>query len=73
MTLEWQDKRTDDRGYQSRCNRYRVDSIDKDGREVWQVWKLVPGGNWFAPLTRPDLDEASARAAAEADAQARVA
>lgn len=69
MPLEWQDKRTDERGYRSACNRYSISGITIDGEEFWQAWKLVPGGAWFAPLSRPDRSEEAARAAAEADAE----
>lgn len=73
MTLEWQSPRTDERGYRSQCNRYSVCSITQDGIETWQAWKLAPGGPWFAPLALGLETEDDARAAAESDAQARVA
>lgn len=73
MAIEWQDKHTDERGYRSRCNRYSVCSITQDGLETWEAWKLAPGGPWFAILASKLPSEGAARAAAEADAQTRVA
>ncbi len=73
MKLEWQNKRTDERGYKSTCNRYSVCSIGDGAGERWEVWKLAPMGSWFAPLHVGLLTEQEARAAAEADAQTRVA
>lgn len=72
MQLEWQNKRTDERGYRSTCNRYSVSSINVDGTERWEAWKLVPGGNWFAPLAMNLPDENAARAAAQTDFDARL-
>ena len=69
MTLEWQDKRTDERGYKSTCNRYSVCSITNNGVETWEAWKMVPGGAWFAPLATNLPNESEARKAAEADAR----
>jgi len=71
VKLEWRDKRTDERGYRSVCNRYSVCSVTLDGEEFWQAWKLVPGGAWFAPLSLTN-SEAGARAAAELDAETAV-
>lgn len=65
MPLEWQDKRTDQRGYLSTCNRY---SLCPDVDEHWQVWKIAPGGAWFAPLATGLPTEALARELAQADA-----
>jgi hypothetical protein len=70
VPLEWQDKRTDERGYLSTCNRYMVCPAP-DGPETWQTWKLVPMGSWFAPLATGLPDEAAARAAAQADLASR--
>lgn len=64
--LEWQDKRTDERGYRSTCNRYMV--CEDDARR-WQAWKLVPMGSWFAPLMTGLLTETEARAAAQKDSE----
>jgi len=71
MTLQWDDKRTDERGYRSTCRRYSVCSITTDGVETWEAWKMVPGGAWFAPLVNGLATEDAARAAAEADARGR--
>lgn len=71
MTLEWQDKRTDERGYRSTCNRYSISSVTLDGEEFWQAWKLVPGGAWFAPLKLAKT-EAEAVAAAESDVETAI-
>lgn len=73
MPLEWQNPRTDERGYRSQCNRYSVCSITQDGRETWQAWKLAPGGPWFAPLALNLTTESEARLAAELDAERCVA
>lgn len=63
--LEWQDKRTDEPGPRSSCNRYMV---MLDG-ERWQTWKMAPGGCWFRPLANGLPTEDAARAAAQADAE----
>jgi hypothetical protein len=68
MKLEWQDKRTDERGYYSTCKRYSVCSVGSGEDERWQAWKLAPGGAWFAPLETNLLSEQAARASAQADA-----
>lgn len=67
MKLEWQDMRTDERGYRSTCNRYSVCAITIDGIEHWETWKLAPGGPWFRPLKSGLADETEARAAAQED------
>lgn len=69
MTLEWQAPRTDEPGYKSSCNRYMVCQSE----DIWQTWKLAPGGAWFALLGNNLSDEFDARAIADADAQRRVA
>lgn len=70
MNLEWQDKRTDENGYRSTCNRYMV---CEDPAQHFQTWKLVPGGSWFAPLATGLPTEALARELAERDAETRAA
>lgn len=69
MTLQWQGKRIDERGYKSVCNRYSVCSIVYNDVETWEAWKMVPGGAWFAPLAIGLRSEDEARKAAEADAR----
>ncbi len=73
MPLEWQNKRTDERGYRSVCNRYSVNSIGEGKHERWEAWRMVPGGAWFAPIVVGLMSEAEARAAAESDAESRAA
>lgn len=70
MKLEWQDKRTDEPGYTSTCNRYMV-ALGDDQR--WQTWKVAPGGCWFRPLANGLPTEDAARAAADADAETALA
>lgn len=65
MALEWQDKRTDEPGYRSTCNRYMV---AQDDNALWQAWKLAPFGSWFRPLKSGLLTEQEARTAAQEDA-----
>lgn len=65
MTLEWQDKRTDEPGYRSVCNRYMV--CCEENR--WQTWKMAPGGVWFRPLASGLVTEEAARWVAQADAE----
>lgn len=69
MPLEWQNKRTDEPGYRSACNRYMV-AVGDDAR--WQTWKIAPFGCWFRPLKSDSLTEDEARAAAEIDAETAV-
>lgn len=66
MRLEWQDKRTDEPGARSSCNRYMV---LLDDNQHWQTWKMAPGGCWFWPLKSGMLTEDEARAIAEADVE----
>lgn len=56
----------------TKCRRYTVGSSLVDGREVWETWKMAPGGPWFAILAKNLTDERAARAAAEADAETAV-
>jgi len=69
VQLEWQNKRTDERGYRSACNRYLVCQAAEG--ESWQTWKLVPMGSWFAPLATNLPDEQAARTAAQMDVESR--
>lgn len=73
MTLEWHDKRTDERGYCSRCGRYSVSSKGEGANERWETWRMVPGGAWFAPIAVSLMSESEARLAAELDVESRVA
>lgn len=61
MSLEWNDKRTEDRGYRSKCGKYSVCSITIDGHERWEAWKMVPGGAWFRPIAINLASETAAR------------
>ena len=47
--------------------RYSICRAADDG-SIWQVWKLAPGGPWFAPLDLHLASEEAAKARAEEDA-----
>ena len=69
--LEWQNPRTDERGYRSTCNRYSISSTGDGAEERWQTWKLVPMGAWFAPLATGLMTELEARKCAQLDLDSR--
>lgn len=56
----------------TKCRRYTVGSSVVDGRELWETWKMAPGGPWFAILAKDLANESAARAAAEADAESAL-
>jgi hypothetical protein len=66
MTLEWQRIHPDAIGSHSKCRRYSV-CADNDEKTIWQVWKLAPGGPWFALLAKNLPNEEAAREVAEQD------
>lgn len=65
MSLEWQKTHPDASGSHTKCKRYTI-CVDPNG--AWEVWKLVPGGIWFAPLGRNLGSEDEAKQCAEEDA-----
>jgi hypothetical protein len=69
VTLEWHDKRTDERGYRSKCGRYSVSSIGDGPSESWEAWKLAPGGPWFAQIAVGLRTEQAAQDVCELNSQ----
>jgi hypothetical protein len=67
MTLEWEI--VSPSAARTKCRRYTVGSSVVDDRELWETWKMAPGGPWFAILAKDLADENAARAAAERDAE----
>jgi hypothetical protein len=67
MTLEWTKIHPDASGSHTKCKRYTTCRAADDG-SIWEVWKLVPGGIWFAPLANNLPSEDEAKDAAERDA-----
>jgi len=67
VTLEWQPMPEGARGYLSSCRKYSVCSVTIQGQELWEAWKLAPGGPWFAPLQLGLANEEDAKRAAEED------
>lgn len=65
--LEWQKVHPDAVGSRTKCGRYTTCRTVDDGSS-WEVWKLAPGGPWFAQLGQklPSEDEAKKRAEEDA-------
>lgn len=53
------------------CCRYTVCSITQNGKTTFEVWRVVPGGAWFAPLQMGIESREKAHVIAEADAETR--
>lgn len=68
--LEWKPMQGAER---SICCRYSVCSITQNGVETFEVWRVVPGGAWFAPLQMGIESREKAREIANADAEKRLA
>lgn len=67
MQLEWQKHAPDAVGSHTKCRRYTTCRTNNEGT-LWEVWKLAPGGPWFALLGKNLPNEDAAKARAEADA-----
>lgn len=67
MPLEWLRIHPDAIGSHTKCRRYSVCRTNNEGT-LWEVWKLAPGGPWFAQLDRNLPTEDAAKERAEKDA-----
>lgn len=65
--LEWKRLHPEAVGCRTKCGRYSVNRVTDDGSR-WEVWKLAPGGPWFALLAKDLGSEHDAMLAAERDA-----
>lgn len=54
MTLEWRQHEHDPNVWLTECRNYCV-SYDHM-ISSWRAWKLSPGGPWFAPLGKKQMD-----------------
>jgi hypothetical protein len=66
MSLEWTRIHEDAIGSHSKCRRYSV-CPSNDTKSLWEVWKLAPGGPWFALLAKNLPTETAARDVAQND------
>jgi hypothetical protein len=64
--LEWQRIHPDAIGSHTKCQRYSV-CPSNDDKTLWEVWKLAPGGPWFALLDKGLPSEDAAKERAEKD------
>jgi hypothetical protein len=67
MSIEWKKIHADASGSHSKCGRFTVCRTN-DAGTLWEVWKLAPGGPWFALLEKNLTSEDAAKARAEQDA-----
>lgn len=68
MTLEWLPHPDPGAvGGITKCGRY---SVSRYG-ELWQAWKLAPGGPWFAPLGLRGASKEEAEKLCQSDVDAR--
>lgn len=65
--LDWVRIHPEAFGSHSKCRRYSVNRAADE--RTWEVWKLAPGGPWFARLGHGFESEEAARARAQEDAQ----
>lgn len=68
MTLEWVKIHPAASGSHSKCMGYTTCRTN-DAGTLWEVWKLAPGGPWFALLEKNLPSEDAAKARAEQDIQ----
>ena len=66
MTLEWIRHHPEAVGSHSKCRNYSVCRTDTDGKR-WEVWRLAPGGPWFAQIAKDLPSEEAAQKFAEND------
>lgn len=66
MSLEWVRIHPDAIGSHTKCRHYSVCQDVRIG-DGWEVWKLAPGGPWFACLAKNLRTEVAAQDVAQSD------
>lgn len=50
--LEWEKPVAGATGVKTKCGRYSCSKVTVNGKVNYELWRLVPGGGWFAPLNQ---------------------
>ncbi len=66
MSLEWVRIHPEAVGSHTKCRHYSVCRTNDEGT-LWEVWKLAPGGPWFALLAKNLPTEQAAQDVAQQD------
>ena len=66
MTLQWTKIHPNASGSHTKCHRYSVCRTNDEGT-LWELWKMAPGGPWFALLEKNLPSEDAAQRRAERD------